>query len=149
MHALADHAVEPLVADSTSGIEPRIVIPGKAILRNVHTGDRGYLVRIDGKERVRDENHARTLRDWPYTKGDWVEDNEARPLNRIAVSMVAFEADKQLCRMSGEPGQAYRDWANLRPEEKIRWRDHGPQGNPLRQKVFQAIFAALAADTQE
>jgi hypothetical protein len=125
------------------------VIPGNAILRNVHTGDRGYLVRVDGKERVRDENHARTFRDWPYKSGDWVEDNEARPLSRFAVAMVAFEADKALCKLSGDPGQSYREWPNLTPEQRIAWRDKGPSGNPLRQKVFQAIKAALAEHTQE
>lgn len=73
---------------------------------------------------------------------EWTPDLEHRPLTRMQVAQVCFEADKRLSVFLGLPDNANKQWLGLRDETRISWIDAGPS-DPIRQKVWAAIREAL------
>lgn len=117
--------------------EPQI----RVYYRHVMTGDRAYAVVEDGQTRLKLDRAGE-----PFTRrldGNWEQETEHRPLLRYQLWKVAFESDKALCAALGLIPLSKRDWLNLTDEKRIEWGKEGPKTNPLRQRLFAAVMAAL------
>jgi hypothetical protein len=113
------------------------------------TGDRGWLVRRDGRQYVRlDRGENETLR--PYQEHGWIPLKEVRPLTRMQLSQVAFEADRKLCFYLGLHNEARREWLSLSDEARIKWMAKGPAGgHPARVKLWRHVMGCLKEWSQQ
>ncbi len=113
--------------------------------RHARTGDRGYLVVKDGKQFIRlDRPMEELLHPFRPDQGIWNPDNETRPFSKFQLAQVAFEADRQLCRMLGMHSTADRTWLAMKEQDRLKFIDKGPQGPDVRRDVYQAIMGVLA-----
>lgn len=108
---------------------------------NATTGDRGYLVRRDGRDAIR--------LDVPGVEkvsrlGDaWVADHAHRPLNVSQLAMVVYAADQELCRVLGMHSKL-KKWLDLSESERARWiQGEPPKGPEIRVKMHAANWAIL------
>ena len=109
--------------------------------RNVNSGERGYLVRTDGKDMIRLDRPTET-NDKIYRPSDWVSDVQERPLTAYQLARVRFEADKFLRYFTGNPQSLKDDWLNLTDEQRQLWIKRGPR-KPERADLWKAIGVAL------
>lgn len=112
--------------------------------RHTSTGDRGWLVRREGRDMIRmDRGAHEELREFKPTI--WVRDNETRPLTVWSVAQVAFAADRQLCRAIGLHELAKKAWLDLSENKRREWMETGPKGPELekRRKLYEAITDSL------
>lgn len=110
--------------------------------RSTDTGDLGWLVRREGKDRIRlDRANQEIIR--PFDDGKWIEDREWRPFSRTQVSKLLFEIDRQMCLLLGLHKEAKRDWLSLKDADRIEWMKSGPGPGNLRAKVYEAVLAEL------
>lgn len=56
---------------------------------------------------------------------------------------IAFEADRELCRLLGLNDKAAKDWQSLSADERSRWILVGPTEPPVRRRLYLATLAAL------
>jgi len=83
------------------------------------TGDRAYLVKRNGAVMVRLD---RPMQDLVYPLDRrWKPDRDARPLNMAQLAMVAFAADRELCRVLGQPRNGKETWLSLNETERADW----------------------------
>jgi len=113
---------------------------------HTRTGDRGFLVRRDGKDMIRldrpgDDQAVRKL------NSEWQTDHDYRPLTRHHVGQVTFEADKRLCWPLGLHSLGNREWLSLSDKERIAWMNQGPPDG-VRLAVWKAIVEALREISQ-
>lgn len=107
--------------------------------RSTVTGERGRLTTQEGRAFVKLDNPSQVqLR--PIGP-EWVEETEARPLQRAAVAQVAFAADVALCTALGITVRK-KLWHELSQEEKKQWLILPPL-NPARRVLYRAIEEAL------
>lgn len=117
--------------------------------RKKGSGDRGFLVRYkDGSLHMRLDRPSQEV-DIPYRQGDWELEATVRQFNRFQVARLTYELDRELCKMLGQFGNVGREWLSMRDEDRIFWRDAGPQTHGIRQEVYDAIMAAMAPYTAE
>ena len=114
----------------------------RVFYRHSTTGDLGWLVRRDGKDCVKYDRPAMDIVR-PFRADEWIAELEYRPLTRLQLVQVAFEADKKLCYFLGRHELSRRQWLNLSENERIRWSTNGPPDTGGRQELFQAIMASL------
>lgn len=84
------------------------------------TGDRGWLVRRDGRDCIRLDRGPhidQTQRFGPT----WVPDTGHRPLNLSQAARVAYAAYQELMRAQGAHGPSQRDWLALSDLERAAW----------------------------
>lgn len=112
----------------------------RAYFREKTTGEIGYVVTRNGQEVIRLDGPVETIRVKDFR---WEPRPTAQPLKKAWVGQVCFEADRGLARFIGMPGQVHLKWHELRDVERTRWMESGPQKNPLRRKLWQAIQAAF------
>lgn len=114
----------------------------KLWVRHHLTGDRGYLVKRGGKDKVRmDRGPAEEIRD--YRPNDWnLVDPPAR-MSLIQACKVSYEADRELCKFIGLHQQSRKEWLNLSEEHRIIWMKEGPESPPLRAEMYAAIMGVL------
>jgi len=112
--------------------------------RHAAMGDIGWMVRSDGKDMIRLDRGAdlgkHHLR--PYKPGDWVQQEEHRPMTQHHLALITWSADRAVCKAMGFSRTA-KDWAELKDEERIEWIKHGPPSGIERKVVFNAIQTAL------
>src|SRR4030095_8083186 len=83
--------------------------------RSADTGDLGWLVRREGKERIRlDRAMQEIVRPFEPGDGKWVEEREWKPFSRTQVSKLQFEVDKLMCALLGLHKEGKRDWLSLK-----------------------------------
>lgn len=111
--------------------------------RHTMTGDLGWLVRRDGKDYIKYDRPSHIM-ERPFRDQDWIAEREHRPLTRLQLAQVAFEADKRLCFFLGLHDQSRREWLSLKDEQRIAWSSAGPPNKGGRQELYQAVMAALA-----
>ena len=105
--------------------------------RHTRDGTLGYLVQKDGRDFIAfDRAGEPVLKVFKHT--DWIAEAEPRPLSDIAVTRIAFEADRELCRALGMPQQKL--WLNLHDDERIAFMQNGPSG-----AVRQGLYLVVAA----
>jgi hypothetical protein len=109
--------------------------------RESTTGELGYLVRRDGIDKVRmnrpDEEIIR-----PFRIGEWVPENERRPMTISQVAEICFIADRRLITYTESPGLA-KTWHDLSDEVKIQWMETGPKKGAMRIALYGAIKTAM------
>jgi hypothetical protein len=101
------------------------------------------MVRREGKDCIRlDRPNQEVVR--PFREGEWSPVREFRPLTRLQLVQVAYEADRKLCFFLGLHAEARREWNAMRENDRLAWADHGPGGGAGRKELFRAIMAKLA-----
>lgn len=137
------------MSEFTAALEPRIdakdwdPAPDKrTFYRSSRDGQLGWLVRRGGREMIRLDRAAETLRH--MVEGEWVPDKEHRPLNKATVAKICHAADRELCFALGEHGRAQPEWNDLTQEEKRDWMLKGPTKPVIRAVIYARIKDALA-----
>ena len=110
--------------------------------RNRKTGDRGYKVRRDGVEMIRLDRGSQEI---ILKMAEFDPDHERRPINRGQLAIVAFEADRALCRALGKHKQAAKQWPSLSEEERRTWLTTGPTSSLIRKQLFKSINDLLSS----
>ncbi len=118
--------------------------PGKRVwYENAQTGDRGWLVRRDGKDAIRlDRGTLEELR--PMRSDEWRQVQNYRPLNRHAITTVAFAADKALNLVLGDHEKSRTEWASLSQAKRKAWMNVGPTDPAIRAELYAAIMKVLS-----
>lgn len=117
--------------------------PDRVWYRHRDSGQRGWMVRRDGKDRIKLDRPDEDLHFPPGAL--WIPDVEHRPLTRMHVAQVCFEADKRLSYFLGKPENLRKEWLNLHEDTRISWMNDGPDDpqRPLRRELWLAIQALL------
>ena len=92
----------------------------KTFYRSTQDGQRGFLVRRGGKDKIRLDRPMEEII-LPLS-AQWVPDVQSHPLTAHAVAKIAFVADRALCEAMGRrlPGKD-GDWLSLREQLRIKW----------------------------
>lgn len=115
----------------------------RVFYRHTTTGDLGWMVRREGKDHIRLDRPSHEIVRL-FKPADWIEEREHRPLTRLQLTQIAFEADKKLCFFLGKHDLARREWLNLKDEDRIAWSQHGPGSGGGRRELFDAVMSSLA-----
>lgn len=115
----------------------------RAYCRHVTTGDRGWLVRRDGKDYIKlDRGPGQEhLRNWRAC--DWAPDVEIRKLTPSHVARVAFSADRELRSMLGHNFRAATVWLDLTDAQKKKWIEGPPGDGGPRDTLYRAVTMAM------
>ena len=111
--------------------------------RDNRTGDIGSKVESGGRTYFQLDRPNEEIRK-PFNESQHILDNAHRPLNGFQVAQIAFEADKQLCLCLGIHDKARRDWHGLEQEQRLGWRDEGPEHPIARVKLYRSIMKAMS-----
>lgn len=116
---------------------------GREYYRSRSTGDRGYIVRRDGREMVRLDRPMQEIL-FPKT-GEWALDEEATLLVPMQAVQIAFAADRQVCLAVGLHGDARVTWQDMSDEKRVAFAKKGPEDgeHPIRGAVYEALKAAM------
>lgn len=110
--------------------------------RHALTGDRGFMVKRDGKDMMQYDRPAAEII-VPYNPSQWREDDESFPMGPMQAAEIAYLADQRYLYYIGEYAKAKRGWLALREEERLRWCKDGPPGAGVRSQLFAAIVGTL------
>jgi len=110
---------------------------------HLETGDRGYLVTRDGKLAIKWDRAM--ARDTTHELGKWKKMVDEVPLFSMhQIAMVAFVADKEVCRALGQVDIAQRQWIDLSDKQRRDWMLDGPKAKTgPRRAVYSAIVKAM------
>lgn len=118
----------------------------RVFYRHRDTGELAYLVKLDGKLKLRMNRPGETILK-AFSEELWVKEEAARydlaPMQR---AKVAFAADKELCMLLGLPTLARRDWLKMRDHERIAWMSNGPEptGDPVKDRARHRVWRQLS-----
>jgi hypothetical protein len=117
--------------------------------RSVSTGDRGYLVKRDGKDVIRLDRPMQEVL-FPKTN-DWIEDVYGSLLLETQAAAIAFAADREVCRAVGLHLESRRGWQDLSDAERIKFLKDGPPrtSHALRGIVYDAVTVAMKPHVRE
>ncbi len=125
--------------------------------RDVISGQRGWRVIRNGQPRIRIDGYASINKEGKtvaqditkkFNPGEWVPDNEKRPMTRAQIGQICFEADKKLCFFLGLKENSSKQWNDLHEEKRRDWIETGPTVHPVRKAMGEAIRAALAGELE-
>jgi len=110
---------------------------------HLETGDRGYLVTRDGRPAIKWDRAM--AKDATHELHKWKKMVDEVPLFSLhQIAMVAFVADKEVCRALGQVDIAQRQWIDLSEKQRRDWMVDGPKAKTgPRRHVYQAILKAL------
>lgn len=111
-------------------------------VRSASDGERGWLVRREGMTYVRMNRPSQEIVK-PYRKHDFIEEVEHRPLTKLQVAQVCFEADRAMCRVLNMHDLARKDWVSLSDRERAELMKDGPGGEPKRRGMYEVLRAYL------
>lgn len=109
--------------------------------RQSSSGNLGWLVRREGTDRIKLDRTGEDIV-VPYRQGEWIPENEHRPMTIAQVAEICFLADRRLITYTHNPGLK-KDWGDLKDEEKIEWMERGPKKDPMRAALYRAINDAM------
>jgi hypothetical protein len=137
---LGAKSLDELPYDYEPELEERLFYRSRA------TGDKGFIVKRDGRLYVKlDRPNQEILR--VYAEQDWIPAFDIRPLTRMALGQVAFEADRKLCFFLGLHEKSRREWLSLSDDQRIRWIKYGPVEKE-RRLLWESILKGLEGLTQ-
>lgn len=111
-------------------------------VRSATTGDLGWMCKREGKQCVRLDRPMQEIIK-PYLDTEWIPESDHRPLTRLQLSQIAFEADKALCLYIGMHDLARREWKLLTERQRITWTETGPGRGSGRRELFLAVMNSL------
>jgi hypothetical protein len=115
----------------------------RTYLRSVITGDRGWLVRRDGRQCVKLDRPNQDVCQ-PYRRDLWKGDAETRPYSISQMAQVAYEADRKLAQLEGRVQESRLGWLDMSETERIRWTKDGPKVKTgTRRELYTAIMGVL------
>lgn len=115
--------------------------------RHAITGDLGWLVVRDGKDKIKLDRPNEDLCK-PFVPSEWIPELEHRPLTRFQAAQVAYLADQRLLMLMGN-FQVRKEWNMQHEDYRIKWSEEGPPANPpVRQEMFRSIMRALERVTK-
>lgn len=103
-------------------------------------GQRGYLVRRDGKDCIRLDRPMEEL--ITPLDGSWILDAKLHVMSPHAAAKIAFIADQALCRATGEYGSK-TEWIDLHDRERIRFMKDGPDVGGFRDEFYKGVMGLL------
>jgi hypothetical protein len=114
---------------------------------HLETGDRGYLVERDGKPAIKWDRAM--ARDTTHELHKWKKQIDEVPLFSLhQIAMVAFVADKEVCRALGQVDIAQRLWVDLTEKQRRDWMMDGPKAKTgPRRAVYKAILLAMGGNS--
>ena len=115
----------------------------KQYVHHKHTGQRGWIVEVDGEKKVRLDRPEEILIDFKSKGHEWMPIDHTLGFSRMQLSMVAYEADRQLCRLLGYYDKANRQWEHLTGNQRRLWSVEGPTTDVKRMNLYKAIMEAL------
>ena len=117
-------------------------------VRSSRTGDRGYLVRREGKDVVRLD---RPMQELLFPKGpEWVADEFGSLLLESQVAHICFAADRAICGAVGLHMESRKGWQDLSDAERLKFLGDGPpRTQVVRGVVYDAIKAAMKPYTRD
>lgn len=108
--------------------------------RSREDGQRGYLVKRDGKDVVRlDRPMEEIIR--PLDKFD--PDRQRGVMSAHAAGKIAFLADRALCSAIGDYQDSKVQWLDLSDKERIRFIKNGPDVGGFRDEFFRGVMGLL------
>jgi len=112
----------------------------KRYFRHRQTGDRGFLVEVNGEARMQydrgSNGHAEQVK---YNEHQWQAEEDEKPITWFQVGQVAWEADAALCRLAGVGPRTRKPWLSLRDSERQDWIKNGPPvTEPMRRLLYEA-----------
>lgn len=109
--------------------------------RSKQDGQRGYLVKRDGEDRIRLD---RPMEEILFKVSSlWEPDNQTYPMTEHQIARVAFVADRALCGAMGKHDLGRQDWLSLKEQARIKWMKDGPESGDIRDDLFDAIIGTL------
>lgn len=78
-----------------------------------------------------------------WREGDWIAEKERRPLTKWQIAKVAFEADRELCRVLGLVAASKREWHSMKEELRQDWMRQGPPGTKAEAVMRQALYDTI------
>jgi hypothetical protein len=64
-------------------------------------------------------------------------------MTKLQLVQIAYEADRKLCFFLGLHGEARREWASMREQDRLKWAEFGPGKGPGRKELFHHILSTL------
>lgn len=124
--------------------------PDRQYFRHVTTGDRGYIVRRDGKDVIRLDRPMQEIIK-AKNENEWKEDEYGSTVLRTQVAMVAFAADRAACTLVGLHAESRVTWAELTDKQRAAFTVGGPQkdASPVRVAIYLSILAGLKPFTRD
>jgi hypothetical protein len=110
--------------------------------RHRRNGNRGYMVRRDGRECIKLDRPAEDITK-PYQQGEWIQEADRRPMTEATMAQVALAADRQLCLFLGEHELSRKDWHSMSDDERIGWMQEGPDDPEIRAVIYEVIMEVL------
>lgn len=107
--------------------------------RSTTDGQRGYLVRRNGQDRIRLD---RPMEDVHSDLSGWVKDEQKHPLSPHAAAKIAFIADQALARAIGDYA-AKGEWIDLTDKERARFMADGPDAGNYRDDFHAGVMKLL------
>lgn len=104
-------------------------------------GDRGYLVKRDGKDCIRYDipGQERVTR----LSEAWTADHAHRPLSVSQLATVSYAADQELCRVLGLHSKL-KKWIDLHERDRALWiQGVGPKQPEIRAKLHAVVWETL------
>lgn len=133
------HSFAPPPKDEAANDPP---LNKRVYYRHLETGDRGYLVERDGLPAIRWD---RVAEDTTHQLDRWKLETDATPLfSQHQIAMIAFAADKEVCRALGQVDIANRKWLDLSEKQRRDWMTDGPKTKlGPRRDAYEALKKAL------
>ena len=106
--------------------------------RHIQTGDRGYLVKVDGEQHIRYDRpfDPTTMK---FREAEWELDKHPEPFSIGQAITVVFEADRALCNILGLYGEGRRSWQSMNERDRVKFILEGPTKPPIRVTVYKTL----------
>lgn len=106
------------------------------------TGDKGFLVEVDGQQFIQYDRGAKVNERVPYREGQWREEVDHKPLTKFQIGQLAYECDLALRRIARVGPRDPKEWLALRDGERSAWTENGPpKADTERRMMFELVQA--------
>jgi len=109
--------------------------------RHRETGDKGFLVEVDGKQMIQYDRGPHVKQQVDYRESQWEEQVDIRVLTPAQLGRLAYECDRALCDIARLVQRTPKAWMDLRDGEREAWTKNGPpRGHRERRMLFEAVM---------
>ena len=111
--------------------------------RHHMTGDKGFLVEVDGQEMIQYERGPSVNERVPYREGQWREEVDYKPLTKFQIGQLAYECDLGLRRIARVGPRDPKEWMALRDGERAAWTENGPPKADTERRMMWDLVQAF------